>query len=52
MIHEIEVQRLDPDKNEFRNIDLSRIQYNGEAIVVAGKIRILVNKEVVYPRSS
>jgi hypothetical protein len=45
---EVKIERWDDDRSEYRPVPLSRVRYNGEAAVVAGRIRIVVNREVVW----
>lgn len=46
----IEVQRWNYDRSEYQPVPLNRVRYNGEIALISGKIRILVNQEVIYLR--
>jgi len=48
MAKTIEIQTIAQHEHEWRNIHLSEVKYNDDAIVMGGPIRILVDGENVY----
>ena len=48
MAKKIEIQTIAQHEHEWRNIHLSEVKYNDDAIVMGGPIRILVDGENVY----
>ena len=48
MAKKIEIQTMAQHEHEWRNINISKIKFNDDAIIMAGPIRILVDGETVY----
>lgn len=48
MTKKVEIQTINQGSHEWRNIHLSEVKFNDDALIMGGPIRILVDGESVY----